>query len=118
MLKKHRMYARGRGRGEGVFIYKVYMCGCGLNMGGGLGSGPSLQMVVGLSERPLTEKIGDLELKISKKRIFLERGSFVASQAENVGSLRAAQAERCGLSAAHTRTALIWEYPPPPARCA
>ena len=78
-----------------------------------------------------------LELKITKKRIFLKGGlleqprsekwnkqmyifekggSFGAVQVEKVKSLGAAQAEKWGaggFTAAHTRTALIWEYPPP-----
>ena len=64
---------------------------------------------------PLTEKQGIWELKITKKHIFLKRGSFVAAQAENVGSLGVAKAKKWngggGFQVAHTHTALIWEHP-------
>ena len=61
----------------------------------------------------------------TNKCIFLKRGSFGAVQVEKVESLGEAQADKTGVfrsgtgrkmqafRAAHTRTALIWEYPPP-----
>ena len=66
-----------------------------------------------LAERPVTEKRGDIELNITKKRIFLKRGlleqprlkkwnkciflisgDFGAVQVEKVASLGAAHAEK------------------------
>ena len=93
--------------------------------GGGFRSGPTLT------------KQGILELKITNKGIFLKGWSFVAAQDENVNketyiyiyekrevSFVAVQTEKAhaenrrvgGFRAAHTSTALIWEYPllPPP----
>ena len=105
---------------------------------GGLGSSSSLKMGGGgFQSGHSREKHGILELKITKKClffktmvfsicpsrksgtkncIFFKRGSFGAAQVEKVESLVSAKAEKCvwggGFRAAHTRTVLIWEYPP------
>ena len=61
-----------------------------------------------------TDKVGKVE---QTNVYFWKGGSFGAVQVEKVESLGAAQAEKWGgggFRAAHTLTALIWEYPPPP----
>ena len=104
---------------------------------GSLGSGPSLKMARGgLSERPVTEKRGGgggLELKITKKCILLKSGVFLSSPCRKSGTNKCIFLKRGvfrsgpgrkrgvfrsgpgrkmgGFRAAHTRTALIWEYP-------
>ena len=90
-----------------------------------------------LSERPLTGKQGILELKITKKRIFLNEGLFDLLRSEKrnkelyifeKGVFRSGPGRKSrgfrsgrkmgGFRAAHTWTVLIWEYhlhssPPP-----
>ena len=40
-------------------------------------------------------------------------GTFRANRTEKVGAFRVNKTKKGGFTAAHTRTALIWEYPPP-----
>ena len=78
---------------------------------------------------PRGKKQGVLDLKDvgksgTKNCIFLKRGSFGAAKVEKVESLGAPKAEKWGCGGCgggglsrgtypHTRTVLIWEYPPP-----
>ena len=40
-------------------------------------------------------------------------GAFRANRTEKVGAFRANKTQKGGFTAAHTRTAFIWEYPTP-----
>ena len=83
---------------RGILIYKsgIYVQPRILKWRKGLGSGPSLKMEGFRTAHhwKKTKKHGILELKITKKRTFLKRGSFVAARAKDVGSLGAAQTEK------------------------
>ena len=69
-----------------------------------------------------TVKVAPLELiELGKMGASEKVGAFRANRTEKVGAFRANKTQkRCvcvgggGFTAAHTRTALIWEYPPPP----
>ena len=121
-----------------VYIY-IYMCRPEFGEFGEITERPLTENGGGgggLSERPLNEKrSGGVELKITKKRILLKVGSFgtamsekwnkqmyifekgglsVRSRSKKWSLLERPRPKNGGFQAAHTRTALIWEYPPPP----
>ena len=95
------------------YMKVVYICVTnGLKMWG-LRSGPSLKMG-GFRSGPALKKRGILELRITKKHIFLKGGSFGGPRRLKEWGLKDQPRPKNGeLSTAHTHAAHIWESTPP-----
>ena len=118
---------------RGVYSYMKVVYICAAQSLGSLGSGPSLK-IGGFQSGPSMKNEGGGGTKNNKetytfksvvfwsspcresgtnKCIFLKRGVFRCDPGRKSGVFRSGPGRKMGgFRAAHTRTALIWEYPP------